>query len=54
MADEIKMLVAQGLQALKAGSKVAKRATAEIANDVTDPGLKAALETGNKVSQGWA
>ena len=54
MADEIRTLVAQGLQALKAGSEVAQRATAEIQNDVTDSGLKSALQTGNKVSEGWA
>lgn len=54
MADQLKTLVAQGLQALKAGGEVAKRATAEIQNDVSDPGLKSALEAGNKTAEQWA
>ena len=41
--QELKMLSAQGLQDLKAGGDVAKAAIADIENDVSDPGLKAAL-----------
>ena len=54
MSDDLKALVAQGLQAMKAGAEVAKQATAEIQTDAADPGLKSALEAGNKVSAGWA
>lgn len=54
MSDHIKALVAQGLQALQAGSEVAKRATAEIQGDATDPALKAALEAGNTQAGAWA
>ena len=55
MADQnIRMLVAQGLQALQAGSGVAKKATAEIETDAKHPELKAALQTGNQVSEAWA
>ncbi len=54
MSDQLKMLVAQGLQAMKAGSEVAKRATAEIQNDASDPGLKSALQAGNKTAEQWA
>lgn len=54
MADQIKALVAQGVQALKAGGEVAKQATAEIQNDATDPGLKSALQQGNQVAEQWA
>jgi len=50
----LKTLVAQGLTAMKAGSQVAAQATAEISADARYPELKAALETGNKVSQDWA
>lgn len=55
MADqELKTLVAQGLQALKAGGEVAKKATAEIQNDASHPELQAALQAGNKTSEQWA
>ena len=55
MADqELKMLVAQGLQALKAGGEVAKKATAEIQDDASNPELQAALLAGNKTAEGWA
>ena len=55
MADQhLKGLVAQGLQAMKAGSDVAKMATGEIHQDATHPELKAALEAGNKTSEQWA
>ena len=52
--DALRTLVAQGLTAMKAGSKVAADATAEIRNDARNPELKAALDTGNTVSQQWA
>ncbi len=51
--QELKTLVANGLQALKAGGQVAQKATADIANDVSHPELKAALHTGNQVSEQW-
>ncbi len=53
MTDNIKQLVAQGLQALHAGDQVAKRATAEIENDAKHPELRAALQTGNQMSEQW-
>ena len=55
MADqELKVMVAQGVQALRAGAEVAKKATSEIQNDASSPELKAALEKGNKTSEQWA
>ncbi len=55
MADEaIKTLVAQGLAALQAGSKVAERATSEISGDAKHPDLKAALDEGNRTSKQWS
>ncbi|MBE7202842.1 MAG: DUF892 family protein [Parafilimonas terrae] len=52
--DALRTLVAQGLAAMKAGSQVAAQATAEIREDARHPELKAGLETGNRISQGWA
>ena len=52
--QEIKTLVAQGLQALKAGGEVAKKATAEIETDASHPELKSALQAGNATSEQWA
>lgn len=52
--DNLKTIVAQGLSAMKAGSDVAARATAEIGNDVRHPDLKAALDEGNRTSRQWA
>ncbi len=52
--QEIKTLVAQGLQALKAGGEVAKKATAEIETDASHPELKSALQAGNTTSEQWA
>lgn len=52
--DALKTLLAQGLAAMKAGSKVAAAATDEIQNDARHPDLKAALQKGNEVSQQWA
>lgn len=55
MADQaLKTLVAQGLQALKAGGEVAKAAAAEIQNDAKNPDLKAALQAGTETSARWA
>ena len=51
--DALKALVAQGLQAMRAGGEVAKRATAEIEGDASHPGLKSALQAGNKTSEQW-
>ncbi len=52
--DNLKQLVEHGLAAMKAGSEVAARATAEISNDAKHPALKDALETGNHTSKQWA
>lgn len=54
MANQLKTLVAQGLQALQAGSEVAKQATSEIQNDASDPGLKSALQQGSQQAEQWA
>ena len=55
MADQqLRTLVANGLQALKAGGEVAKKATADIHNDASHPDLKSALETGNSTAEHWA
>ena len=50
----LKTLVGQALTAMKAGSHVAAQAIGEIGGDVRHPELKAALEAGNRVSQGWS
>lgn len=52
--DQIKTLVSHGLAAMKAGSQVAAKATADIENDARDPRLKAALDQGNNTSKQWA
>lgn len=52
--DNLKILVTQGLAAMKGGSDVAAKATDEISNDVSNPQLKSALEEGNRTSQQWA
>lgn len=54
MSDQLKTLVAQGLQAMKAGSEIAKHATAEIQADASGAGLKSALAAGNKTAGQWA
>ncbi len=51
--DNLKKLVAQGLVAMKAGSQVAMKSTAEIQNDAKHPELVAALQVGNQVSEQW-
>jgi ferritin-like metal-binding protein YciE len=54
MADQnLKALVAQGLQAMKAGGEVAKMATADIEKDASHPDLKSALQQANKTSEQW-
>ena len=52
--DSLNTLIQQGLAALKEGSKVAAKATADIQDDATDAQLKAALEKGNQQSKQWA
>ena len=52
--QELKTLVSLGLQAMKAGGEVAKKATADIEKDASHPELKAALQAGNKTSEQWA
>ena len=52
--ENLKQLLTQALSAMKAGSDVAARVTAEISGDVTHAGLKAALEEGNRGSQQWS
>ncbi|RYF10451.1 MAG: DUF892 family protein [Deltaproteobacteria bacterium] len=52
--DNLKQLVAQGLAAMKAGSEVAAKVTAEIGGDAKHPSLKAALEEGNSTSKQWS
>ena len=55
MADqELTVLVANGLQAQKAGGEIAKMATAEIQGDASHPDLKFALQASNKVAEQWA
>ena len=51
--ESLKELIAQGFAALKAGSKVAAKATDEIQNDAQDPRLKDALTQGNETSRQW-
>ena len=51
MADpELKMLVAQGVQDLKAGGEVATKATGGI-QDASSPERQAALQAGSKTSE---
>lgn len=52
-SENLKQLIAQGLQAAKAGGKIAEQATSEIQKDASDPKLKEALQTGNERSQEW-
>jgi len=51
--DSLKQLVAQGLAALKAGSRIAQDATQEIQDSATSPDLKQALEQGTQTSREW-
>lgn len=51
--EQIKTLISQGLAALKAGSKIAASAAAEIKTDVHNPQLKTALEQGVEQSKQW-
>ena len=52
--EQLKQLISQGVAALKAGSKVAADATAEIQNDARNPELKSALDQGSDTSKQWA
>ena len=52
--EQLKTLISQGIAALKAGSKIAADATAEIQNDARNPQLKQALDQGNETSKQWS
>lgn len=52
--ENLKHLVAQGLQALKSAGEIGKGAAAEVANDATDPELKSLLAEGSKQAEEWA
>lgn len=54
MNEQLKPLIQQGLAAMKAGSKVAAGATAEIQNAARNPRLREALEQGSQTSKQWA
>ena len=51
--NDLKELVADGLLALKAGSRRAAQATDEIQNAATHPDLKQALKQGEQTSKEW-
>ena len=53
MDEQLKALVAQGLQARKAGSEIAAHAIAEIEQDARHPDLKAALQRGSETAKQW-
>ena len=50
--DNLKKLVAQGLQAMRAGGQVAMKATADIENDAKNPELVSALQV--QTAEQWA
>ncbi|RYY19561.1 MAG: DUF892 family protein [Cytophagaceae bacterium] len=52
--QQLNTLIQQGLAAMKAGTKVAAKATDDILDDATDAQLKAALEQGNQQAKQWA
>lgn len=52
--DSLNALIEQALAALKAGSKIAAKATDDILDDATNAQLKAALEKGHQQSKQWA
>ena len=52
--DSLTTLIQHGLAALKAGSKIAAKATDDIQDDATDAQLTAALEQGNQHAKQWA
>lgn len=55
MNDEaLKKLVAQGLAALKSGSKTGSDAAADIESSASNPELKASLREGSQTAQQWA
>ncbi len=51
--QDLKDLVGDGLSALKAGGEVAAKATDEIQNSATHPGLKQALRQGEETAKQW-
>ncbi|RYY05758.1 MAG: DUF892 family protein [Sphingobacteriaceae bacterium] len=52
--QNLKDLIKQGFAAMKAGSKVAEQATADIQNSAKNEELKSALKEGNEQSKVWA
>ena len=52
--QDVKALMAQGLQAFMAGGEVAQAAISEIHDDAGDPELLADLQASNKQSEQWA
>ena len=51
--DDLRDLVSQGLLALKAGGRIAARATDDIHDSATTPDLKKTLEQGNETAKEW-
>ncbi len=49
----LKQLIQQGLSAMKAGGQVAKEATSEIQNDVSNEQLAQNLQQGSETSEKW-
>lgn len=54
MNEALNMLLAQGLQALKAGAEIGKAASSDNQQAATNPDLKAALQAGAQTSEHWA
>ncbi len=52
--QELQALIAQGLQAAKAGTGVAKKATIDVHKDASNADLKSAIEAGSKQTETWA
>ena len=52
--QDVRTLMAQGLQAFRAGGEVAQAAIGEIHGDASDPELLADLRASNKMSEQWA
>lgn len=51
--DDLKDLIAQGLRAQKAGTRIGDDAAAEVAGDATDPELKQLLSRGSEQAKAW-
>ena len=54
MDEALNTLLAQGLQALKAGGEIGKAASSDNQQAATNPDLKAALLAGAQASEQWA